>query len=221
MAVKERADAARNRQAILDAASALFEKVTDPLAVTMDDVAAAAGVGKGTLFRRFGDRAGLLRAVYQTRLAALTDAVESGPPPLGPDSPARERIIAILDAIVQVKLDNRQISLAAEHLDPRPAGGSLFDTPGYRAVHALFTDLLAEIVGAERAAWTAHALLSLIRIDLIGHMLSVEGRSGQQLRRQIRDLAEQILGPDAEHPAGGGTNRSAGAAARSDSRTNG
>ena len=225
MTVKERADAARNRQAILDAASALFEKATDPMAVTMDDVAAAARVGKGTLFRRFGDRAGLLRAVFQTRLAALTEAIESGPPPLGPAAPAGERIIAILDAIVEVKLNNRQISLAIEHLDPRPAGGSFFETPNYRAVHALFTDLLAEIVGAERATWTGHALLSLTRIDLIGHMISVEGRSGEQLRRQIRDLAEQIFGPGAKragaHPARDGTSRGARAAARQDSRTNG
>ena len=114
---------------------------------------------------------------------------------------------------------------AIEHLDPRPAGGSFFETPNYRAVHALFTDLLAEIVGAERAMWTGHALLSLTRIDLIGHMISVEGRSGEQLRRQIRDLAEQILGPGAKragaHPARGGTSRGAGAAARQDSRTNG
>jgi AcrR family transcriptional regulator len=74
VAVKERADAARNRQAILAAASTLFAAIDDPMTVTMDDVAAAAGVGKGTLFRRFGDRAGLLRAVFETRMTALTAA---------------------------------------------------------------------------------------------------------------------------------------------------
>jgi len=82
VAVRERADAARNRVAILTAASTLFAAVDDPMTVTMDDVAAAAGVGKGTLFRRFGDRAGLLRAVFETRITALTDTLNAGPPPL-------------------------------------------------------------------------------------------------------------------------------------------
>lgn len=49
-------DALRNRALLLDAARRLVaERGAD--AVTMDDVAAAAGVGKGTLFRRFGSRA--------------------------------------------------------------------------------------------------------------------------------------------------------------------
>ena len=55
----ERGDAARNRALLLDAARRLIaERGAD--AVSMDDVAAAAGVGKGTLFRRFGSRAGLM-----------------------------------------------------------------------------------------------------------------------------------------------------------------
>jgi AcrR family transcriptional regulator len=83
VAVTERADAARNRRAILRAALELYETAADPAAVTMDDVAAAAGVGKGTLFRRFGDRTGLLRAVYETNcltgVRPRRPAVVSGP----------------------------------------------------------------------------------------------------------------------------------------------
>lgn len=59
----ERADALRNREAVLAAADALFAASSSPHSVSMDDIAAAAGVGKGTLFRRFGDRAGLIGAV--------------------------------------------------------------------------------------------------------------------------------------------------------------
>jgi AcrR family transcriptional regulator len=198
--VTERADAVRNRQAILDAACTLFATAADPLAVTMDDVAAAAGVGKGTVFRRFGDRAGLLRAVFETRMAALSDAIASGPPPLGPAAPARERIAAVHDAIVEVKLNNRQIALALERIERRPSRGSFFDTPNYRAAHALFCELLVDIVGAERATWIAHVLLSLARIDLIEHLVSVEGWTGPQVRRQISDLVQQILGPETGRP---------------------
>jgi len=103
--VAERADAARNRQVILAAAGRLFDEADDPGAVSMDVVARAAGVGKGTLFRRFGDRITLLRAVYEARLAVLWNDIESGSPPLGPDTEPPERILAILDSIVEFKVD--------------------------------------------------------------------------------------------------------------------
>ena len=70
---RERADAARNRDAILCAAQRL---VSDRGAdgVTMDEVACAAGVGKGTLFRRFGDRTGLIDALLDDAIAASTSS---------------------------------------------------------------------------------------------------------------------------------------------------
>ncbi|MEU9775597.1 TetR family transcriptional regulator, partial [Streptomyces sp. NPDC047968] len=52
---KSRKDAARNREAVLAAADALFVRRESPADITMADVASAAGVGKGTLFRAFGD----------------------------------------------------------------------------------------------------------------------------------------------------------------------
>src|SRR5258708_3978379 len=86
----ERRDAAVNRKRILAAARALFaERGVD--GTSMDAVAAAAGVGKGTLFRRFGDRAGLTEALLDDATAALQDAFLSGPPPLGPGAPASMR----------------------------------------------------------------------------------------------------------------------------------
>ena len=61
-----RADAARNRDKVLAAAEKLFgERSAD--CVTMDAIAAEAGVGKGTLFRGFGDRAGLVLAEQRQR----------------------------------------------------------------------------------------------------------------------------------------------------------
>ena len=194
--VRERADAARNRQAILTAAAELYETADDPSTVTMDDVAAAAGVGKGTLFRRFGDRAGLLRAVFETRIEALRVAIESGPPPLGPSTPARARIVAILDAIVAVKLRNRRLTLALERTDGPAAGSTLFAAPYYAPVHALLSELLVDIVGVDSSAWIAHALLSATRVDLIDHLLTVEGWSGDRVRRQLEVYVNRVLGAE-------------------------
>jgi len=62
----ERADAARNRARILVTAERLFSERA-PECVSIDDVADAAGVGKGTVFRRFGSRAALVLAVLGER----------------------------------------------------------------------------------------------------------------------------------------------------------
>lgn len=70
-----RADAERNRQRILDAATAEFAE--RGLSVTMDAVAARAGVGVGTVYRRFPEKSDLLQAVFDERLmemVALADA---------------------------------------------------------------------------------------------------------------------------------------------------
>jgi AcrR family transcriptional regulator len=189
---KERVDAARNRQAILTAASKLFDLADDPLTVTMDDVAAAAGVGKGTLFRRFTDRTGLLRAVFETRISGLVAAVVEGPPPLGPGAPPRERLLALLDAFVEFKLDNRKVTRALEQTAER---SSFLRSPSYLQAHALFSDLLTGLVAADRAAWTAHALLSFTRIDLLEDLITTQRWTAVHLRREIQDMAERILAP--------------------------
>src|SRR5688500_15703282 len=70
-----RADAERNRQRILAAAAALFaERGVD---VSIDDIAAAARVGIGTLYGRFPDRDALIDALFEeklARMAAMTTA---------------------------------------------------------------------------------------------------------------------------------------------------
>lgn len=69
--------------------------------VTMQSVAEAAGVGKGTLFRRFGDRAGLLLALLGEAEAEFQEAYTEGPPPLGPGAPARDRLEAFGCALIE------------------------------------------------------------------------------------------------------------------------
>src|SRR5271155_5132230 len=83
----ERGDAARNRAQVLVAARGAA-------AVTMDDIAAAAGVGKGTVFRRFGSRSGLMVVLLDEDERASQQAFMFGPPPLGPDAPPLDRLLA-------------------------------------------------------------------------------------------------------------------------------
>ena len=78
----ERRDAARNRAAVLEAASELIGRC-GVHALTMDALAARAGVGKGTIFRRFGDRAlgGSLVLAARAAPSAAAAAVPPSPPP--------------------------------------------------------------------------------------------------------------------------------------------
>ena len=69
-----RADAVRNRQRILDAAAELFAE--RGLHVSLDEVAERAGVGVGTVYRRFPDRDALIDALLQSRVDEFFEMVE-------------------------------------------------------------------------------------------------------------------------------------------------
>src|ERR687891_1118034 len=115
----ERADAARNRARVLEAARRLFaERGVE--AVTMADVARAAGVAKGTVFHRFGDRSGLALALLDEHERELQERVLRGPPPLGPGAPTRERLVAFLGALADLTDEHRELLLEVDHA--RPAG---------------------------------------------------------------------------------------------------
>ncbi len=108
-----RADAERNREKVLCAAARLFAEhgVEN---VSMDAIAAAAGVGKGTLFRRFGDRAGLAQALLQEQTSALQEAMIRGPAPLGPGAPPRERLKAMARAQLALMEEHAELIAAAD-----------------------------------------------------------------------------------------------------------
>jgi len=135
----ERADAARNRRHLLATArDMLAEQGADQL--TMDGLAERAGLGKGTVFRRFGTRAGIFQALLDDDERAFQQQVLSGPPPLGPGAPPLDRLIAYGRARIEFLIRHREIARAA--LDGRgqvPAGSQ---TPVSRA-HIRF--LLGEL----------------------------------------------------------------------------
>ncbi|MER8185908.1 TetR family transcriptional regulator [Kitasatospora sp. NPDC094015] len=189
-----RKDAARNRAAALAAADRLFAGTVagagDPGDITMADIAAAAGVGKGTLFRAFGDRTGLIRALHESRLGPLTDAVETGPPPLGPTTPPAQRVAALLDALLCFKLDNRHLALALE--------GAGADSP-YRAAHyerwhALLAGLLRAAPGTTAHDFTAHALLAATRADLVEHLAGAGDATREELRSGLAEFTARVIG---------------------------
>ena len=184
-----RKDAVRNRKAVLAAADALFDRCESPEDVTMADVAAAAGVGKGTLFRAFGDRRGLLLALYGARVEPIREAVAAGPPPLGPGTPPLERVPAVLDALLCFKFDNRRLALALEET----GSSSPYQAAHYQQWHDLLQAMLAKIPGLNDTGFTAHVLLAATRADLIEYLAGHERVPRETMRAQLASFTAGIL----------------------------
>lgn len=151
---RERADAARNRRRILVAAAELVaERGIDR--VSMDDVARAACVGTGTLYRRFGDRAGLALALLDDHTRAFQDALIAGPAPLGPGVPAAERLHAFGDGYLDLLERHADILAAAIPTARGPQGPEQLYT-----THLVI--LLREAAPDLDAEYTARAMLAML-----------------------------------------------------------
>jgi polyketide synthase 12 len=118
----ERADAARNRLLLLDAARAMIAEVGADK-VTMDGLAERAGLGKGTVFRRFGTRAGIFHALLDEEERLFQERVLSGPPPLGPGADPVERLVVYGQARIAWLLERHALARASlDRARPVPAG---------------------------------------------------------------------------------------------------
>ena len=187
----ERADAARNRRAILQAAEDLLRS-HEPGEVSVERVAAAAGVGKATVFHRFGTRAGLMRALMLERAEALREAVTSGPPPLGPGAPPGERLAAFLDALIGLAARNVGLMSAHEHAvaTAKHGGGERQSNPVYVFWHGHVAELIAQARPEAGADLLAHVLLGALHNEAVARLLR-EGESAR-LAACMRELAAAV-----------------------------
>lgn len=121
-----RADARRNRERLLDAATALIlELGTDP---PLDAVARRAEVGIGTLYRHFPDRDALLHAVAELAMDRAIDAAETAlATAAGGDEALRSYVHAAVDAGVGVLNLAHPLLGAPEWPDQRARMTTLLD----------------------------------------------------------------------------------------------
>jgi AcrR family transcriptional regulator len=184
----ERADARRNRLRILEAAADLIaEQGFDR--VTIDDIAQRAEVAKGTVFHRFGNRAGLAVALLDERERRLQDGLLGGPPPLGPGAPPEERLVRFLQALTDFTDQNLDLLIVSDHDEP----GGRYRTGAYAAWRLHVAGLLEEL-GAERrgAAGLADTLLAPVAADLIRHRRRNLGASRVQIKRELELVARAV-----------------------------
>jgi len=186
-APQEREDAARNRSLLLDAARALVaERGAD--AVTMDDIAAAAGVGKGTLFRRFGNRASLMMVLLDEDERTLQRAFMFGPPPLGPDAPPLARLLAF--GRERMRFAHRHRALLAEaNRDP----GARYGAP-FVVLHTHVRILLGDAGSSGDLDAQADALLALLDPDYIRHRIDGRGQTLDSLCNAWESVARKLCG---------------------------
>ncbi|MEV6767876.1 helix-turn-helix domain-containing protein [Nocardia sp. NPDC051030] len=186
----ERSDAARNRQLLLDATEALV-KEQGVCAVTMDAVAKRAGVGKGTVFRRFGNRAGLMLALLDQSEQKMQAAYMFGPPPLGPGAPPIDRLIAFGRARlagIEVEGDVRHAADAGQRYSAAPYNvmkthvSLLIRQAGTPCVVPLLADTLLAMLDAG---------LVLHQTRELGYTLDQLGDHWESVVRQVTAAAAQ------------------------------
>jgi AcrR family transcriptional regulator len=184
----ERADAARNRRRILAAAEKLFAE-RGVACTSMDAIAAEAGVGKGTLFRRFGDRATLALAVLDESTRALQDGLLHGPPPLGPGAPPCVRLRAFGAAMLDHLEANIDILFDAEVA----SGGGWMRSEPY-AAYWLHTRMLVEEARPScDADYATDVLLGALNAQAFVHQRRVREMPLDRLKSGYADLVDRLL----------------------------
>jgi AcrR family transcriptional regulator len=186
---RERADARRNRERILCAAARLIEeKGID--CMSMDDVAHAAGVGKGTLYRRFGDRAALLRALISEPEQEFQDALIRGAAPLGPGAPPAERLHAFGEGLLRF-LDGSAIYVRAGEL---MAGGKRYTHPVYALYQTHVSLLLRQACGGDDInPYMIDALLAPLAAEPFLYQRDVRGMSVDEICAGWHALCDCVL----------------------------
>jgi AcrR family transcriptional regulator len=183
----ERGDAARNRALLLDAARQLIsDRGAD--AVTMDDIAVAAGVGKGTVFRRFGSRAGLMMVLLDEDERINQQAFMFGPPPLGPDAPPMDRLVAFGRARLRFAHTHHELLVAANS-DPQSRYGA---AAMVQRTHVRM--LLAAAGTTGDLDSQTDALLALLEADYVEYQLTERDQSLQALGDAWESLARKLCG---------------------------
>ncbi|MEV0299398.1 helix-turn-helix domain-containing protein [Nocardia sp. NPDC050710] len=186
----ERADAARNRRLLLDAAQQLVrEQGVEGL--TMDEVAKRAGVGKGTVFRRFGNRSGLMRALLDHSDRKNQEAFIFGPPPLGPGAPPVERLVAFGRArLLDIEVEG-ELRRAAEIGE----AGDRYASAPYNLLKAHVAMLLRQADVGGELPLLADGLLALLAAPLVIHQMRVLGYTREQIGDNWEAFIRRVVIP--------------------------
>ena len=186
-----RVDASRNRERILAAAGRVLAE--RPAEATMEEIAAAAGVGKGTLYRNFSGRAELARALLDER-ARRTQSTVLGEAAPAAGGDADVRLARVLTSLLDFTLDNLDLLCIAEEApapERRASGAYLWQR---QVVSALLREA-AEGGAQVDVDHLADGLLALVQPDLVRHQMRAVGLAPARIRSGIERLARAAVPP--------------------------
>ncbi|GIG64464.1 TetR/AcrR family transcriptional regulator [Phytomonospora endophytica] len=179
---KLRTDAARNREHVLDTASALFAARGDE--VQMADVAREAGVGIGTVYRHFPTRRALIEATAERRFTGILDHARRV---CLPEPDARRALACFLTHVAEVHERERALSGAIEAV--------LGDTEPRGEVGAKLVELGEEILARGRADGRFRADATTADLYMLVGAVAMIGRDGIGDWRRFIELALDGLRP--------------------------
>ena len=155
----------------------------------MDEVAQAAGVGKGTVYRGFGSRSGLAEALLDAAERELQESLLRGLPPLGPGAEPADRLTAFLSAYLTFLEDNVELLLETEGSE----SGARLHTGAYAFWHLHLSSLLRDLGHGEPSV-LAHLLLAGMSADLYRHLTAGLAVPKEALLATLTELAACIAG---------------------------
>jgi AcrR family transcriptional regulator len=187
----ERSDAARNRRVILRTARTLFEE-RGVTCVTMEAIARASGVGKGTLYRRFPHKGFLCQALLDEPTRHLQEKTLEIL--REPGMPAVEKLNAFLDRLVVFTAENLDLLYGGN--EPLCGADRLerFSYPAYDWRRSTVLGLLraavndGDVDGGLDLEYLATALLAPLDVDLFYYQHRVQGLPAERISGGVRDL---------------------------------
>ena len=206
----ERRDAAEHRRRILDAARRLFaERGVD--GVSMHGIAQAAGVGQGTLYRRYAHKGELCMALLGENVVRVQAEVQAYLAACEPSTPVRVQLDYVLSRHVAFNEENAPLLSAMFEASSGSRRAAQYDNPFYLAVHGIVETLLQRAVSRGEVqpldtAYVTDAILASLAIDLYLHQRARQGFTPERIMAAIRRLYIDGLyagaPPTEAHPAG-------------------
>ena len=194
----ERCDAIQNRQKVLEAARQLFAE-RGIQAVTMSDIAEAAEVGKGTLYRRFAHKGLLCRALMDHNTQAFQTEVLSGFGEAGQQATPLGRLQLFLNRLMGFTEENAGLLRAAYEADIDKGSTEFYSQASYDWLRMTMAVLLKEAIVAGECRpnldidYLADALLAPFQVGLYLHQREVRGFSAERIKAGFEQLIKGIL----------------------------
>ncbi|WIB76859.1 helix-turn-helix domain-containing protein [Curtobacterium sp. MCPF17_002] len=186
-----RADAARNRELILQTARKCFAE--RGLSVTLNDIAHEAGVGVGTVYRRFADKDSLIEALLATKFEAMNDAAARA----AEETDARQALRVYLMGVFEFRARDRALADAIVR-----AGKA---RPSIVQERDRLESQVTEIIGRARAAGVVRVGFDYRDLPMLTSMVgavadTTRAHDPNAWRRYAEVVIEGVLPSDAGAP---------------------